>query len=77
MFSLVEEHSKALLNRSLDITWQVMIHCNMSGRKKEFEDNVVIFKREPGQSKEDVWLIFETKVTGAANNLHSDHAPLI
>ena len=38
---------------------------------------MVIYKREPGQSKDDTWLIFETKVTDAANNLHSDHAPFI
>ena len=42
----------------------------MSARKKEFEDNVVIYKQEQGQSKDDTWLSFETKVTGAANNLH-------
>ena len=49
----------------------------MSARKKEFEDNVVIYKQEQGQSKDDAWLNFETKVTGAANNLHSDHVPFI
>ena len=35
------------------------------------------FKQEPGQSKNDSWMIFETKVVGAANNLHLDFAPFI
>ena len=49
----------------------------MSARKKEFEDSVVIFKQESGQSKGDAWLTYETKVTGVANNLYPDHAPFI
>ena len=47
----------------------------MSARKKEFEDSVVIFKQESGQSKGDAWLTYETKVTGVANNLYPDHTP--
>ena len=35
------------------------------------------FKQEPGQSKDDACLIFETKVVDAANNLHLDFAPFI
>ncbi len=57
------------------------IICNscsaMSAKKKDFEERVVIFKKEPGQSKENAWLYFDTKVTGAANNLHTDQAPFI
>jgi hypothetical protein len=49
----------------------------MSARKKEFEDSVVIFKQESGQSKGDAWLTYEMKVTGVANNLYPDHAPFI
>ena len=49
----------------------------MSAKKKDFEERVVIFKKESGQSKEDAWLYFDTKVTGAANNLHTDQAPFI
>ena len=49
----------------------------MSARKKEFEDSVVIFKQESGQSKGDAWLTYETKVTTVANNLYPDHAPFI
>jgi len=45
----------------------------MSAKKKENEDSVVTFKQAPGQSKDDAWLIYETKVTGAANNLHPEH----
>ena len=59
----------------------------MAAKKKENEDSVVTFKQGPGidnqrmmpkkdqvkqgpgQSKDDV---FETKVTGAANNLHPE-----
>ncbi len=48
----------------------------MSSMKKDNEDSVVIFKQEPGQSKDDVCLIYDTKVTGVANNLHPEHAPL-
>ena len=47
------------------------------GRKEENEDSAMAFKQEPGQSKDDSWLIFETKVVGAANNLHLDFAPFI
>ena len=46
-------------------------------KKKDFEDDVVIFKQEPGQSKDDPWFIVETKVTVATNNLHVEHAPFI
>ena len=45
----------------------------MSSKKKDNEDSVVIFKQEPGQSKDDAWLIYDTKVTDAENNLHPDH----
>ena len=57
--------------------WNVLAAFEMSARKKEFEDSVVTFKQESGQSKDDVWLIFETKVTGVSNNLYPDHAPCI
>ena len=49
----------------------------MSAKKKDNEDSVVIFKQEPGQSKDDAWLFFDAKVIGAANNLHPEHAPFI
>jgi hypothetical protein len=49
----------------------------MSAKKKDFEERVVIFKKEPSQSKENAWLYFDTKVTGAANNLHTDQSPFI
>ena len=49
----------------------------MSAMKKDNEDSVVIFKQEPGQSKDDAWMFFDAKVIGAANNLHPDHAPFI
>jgi hypothetical protein len=49
----------------------------MSAKKKDNEDNVVIFKQEPGQSKDDAWLFFDVKVIDTANNLHPDHAPFI
>ena len=49
----------------------------MSAEKKENEDSAMAFKQEPGQSKDDSWLIFETKVVDVANNLHLDFAPLI
>jgi hypothetical protein len=49
----------------------------MSAKKKDNEDSVVIFKQEPGQSKDDVWLIYDTTVTGAASNLHPEHVPFI
>ena len=49
----------------------------MSAKKKDNEDSVVIFKQEPGQSKDDAWMFFDAKVIGAANNLHPDHAPFL
>ena len=49
----------------------------MSAKKKDNEDRVVIFKQELGQSKDDAWLFYDTKVIGAANNLHPDFAPFI
>jgi len=49
----------------------------MSGKKKDNEDSVMIFKQEPGQSKDDAWLFFDVKVIGTANNLHPEHAPFI
>ncbi len=57
--------------------WNGLAVFEMSARKKEFEDSLVIFKQESGQSKDDTWLIFETKVTGVANNLYPEHAPFI
>ena len=49
----------------------------MSAKKKDNEDSVVIFKQEPGQSKDDAWLFYDAKVIGVANNLHPDFAPFI
>ena len=49
----------------------------MSAKKKDNEDSVVIFKQEPGQSKDDAWLFFDAKVIVAANSLHPEHAPFI
>ena len=49
----------------------------MSAKKKNNEDSVVIFKQEPGQSKDDASLIYDTKVTHTANNLNPEHTPFI
>ncbi len=49
----------------------------MSVKGKNNEDSVVIFKQEPGQSKDDASLIYDTKVTETANNLHPEHTPFI
>ena len=57
--------------------WNVLAAFEMSAKKKDNEDSVVIFKQEPGQSKDDAWMFFDAKVIGAANNLHPDHAPFI
>jgi hypothetical protein len=43
----------------------------MSSMKKDNEDSVVIFKQEPGQSKDDAWLFYDAKVIDAANNYYT------
>jgi hypothetical protein len=43
----------------------------MSAKKKDNEDSVVIFKQEPGQSKDDAWLFYDAKVIDAANNYYT------
>jgi hypothetical protein len=49
----------------------------MSSKKKDNGDSVGIFKQEPGPSKDDACLIYDTKVTSTANNLPPEHTPFI
>ena len=49
----------------------------MSGKKKDNEDSVVIFKQELGQSKDDAWLFYDVKIIVTTNNLHPEHTPII
>ncbi len=66
-----------LIHSLLNNQWR--FGCStMSARKKQFEDSVVIFKQEPGESKDDDWLIFWNEgLTGTTNNLHFEHDPFI
>jgi hypothetical protein len=44
----------------------------MSPKKKDSEDDMVIFKHEQGQTKDDSWLYFATKVNGWSITFNPD-----
>ena len=56
----------------------VQVATMSSSVKKESDDCMVMLKNnEQGQTNNDAWLYFATKVTGEANNPHPEQATFI
>ena len=67
-----------IIVRLSEVDVQVASMTRSGSLRKESDDCMTMFKNnEQGQTNDDTWLYFATKVTGEANHLHPKQAPFI